>query len=118
MVGVVVVSVVGGQDLCFGQGAELLDVEQLVAQAGVEGLDVGVLPGRARLDVGAGGGSRPTPLAQDAGGQLGPVVRADVLGGEATLGDQALEHGDGLIGIDRALAADRQRLAGELVDDV
>jgi hypothetical protein len=42
------------------QAGELLDVEQLVAHAGVEALDAGVLPRRARLDV---RGSRPAVLA-------------------------------------------------------
>lgn len=52
MVGVVVGSPVGGKDLGLIRGGEYLDVQQLVAQAGVEGLHVGVLPGRAGLDVG------------------------------------------------------------------
>lgn len=34
----------------FGQAGELLDVEQLVADAAVERLDERVLPPRARLD--------------------------------------------------------------------
>jgi hypothetical protein len=34
----------------FGEAAELFEVEQLVAGAGVEGLHVGVLPRRAGLD--------------------------------------------------------------------
>ena len=37
-------------DLGLEQGGELLDVEQLVADAAVEGLDEGVLPWRAGLD--------------------------------------------------------------------
>ena len=39
---------VGEDDLRLGQGVEQLDVEHLVAGAAVEGLDVGVLPERAR----------------------------------------------------------------------
>ena len=52
---VVVLAPVCDHDLRLGQAGELLDVEQLVADAGVEGLDERVLPRRARLDVrGAG----------------------------------------------------------------
>jgi len=39
-------------------------------------------------------------------------------GARPTLGDQAFQDHDGLIGIDAPSALDRQRLAGELVDDV
>ena len=38
-------------DLGFEEGTEFLDVEQLVADAPVEALDEGVLPGRAGLDL-------------------------------------------------------------------
>ncbi len=107
MVGVVVVSVVRGEDLGLGEGRELLNVEQLVTQAGVEGLDPGVLPGRARIDVGGGGERRLAPLGEDAGGELGPVVGTQVRRRAAALGDQALEDRDGLVGVDRALALDR-----------
>jgi len=51
------------------------------------------------------------------GGQLGPVVAADVLRG-AALGDEGLKHADGLLGGDAAIHAHRQYLPGELVDDV
>ncbi len=118
MVCVVVGSVVRGEDLGFGEGRELLDVEQLVPEAGVEGLDPGVLPGRARIDVGGAGERRLAPLGKDPGGQLGAVVGAEVRWRGAALGDQAFEDRDGLVGVDRASALDRQRLAGELVDDV
>jgi len=58
-----------------------------------------------------------TPLAQHAGGQLGAVVGPEVLGSPA-LGREPLEHGDRLVGVDRAIDLDCERLAGELVDDV
>jgi hypothetical protein len=45
MVGVVIGTPVGGQNLRLIQTGEHLDVQQLVAQARVEGLDVWVLPG-------------------------------------------------------------------------
>lgn len=76
MVGVVVGPPVGGEHLGLIQAGEDLDVQQLVAPAVVEGLDVGVLPGRARLDVGGVGGAVPAPFAKDGGSQLGAVVGA------------------------------------------
>jgi len=118
MVCVVGVAVVAGQGLGLGEGRELLDIEQLIAQAGVEGLDPGVLPGRARIDVGSVGEPRLAPLGEHPGGQLRAVVGAQVRRRPAALGDQALEDHDGLISVDRAPALDRQGLAGELVDDV
>ena len=51
-------------------------------------------------------------------GQLGPVVATDERRRGRTLGDEALQGADGLVGVDAAVHAHRQRLAGELVDDV
>ena len=42
---------VGDDDAGLGERVELLAVETLVPEAGVKGLDVAVLPGRARVDV-------------------------------------------------------------------
>jgi hypothetical protein len=42
-------------DLGFEEAGKLLDVEQLVAHPAAVRIDPGVLPGRARLDVAAGG---------------------------------------------------------------
>ncbi len=52
------------------------------------------------------------------GGHLRPVVAADERRGAAPLGNDAVQHVDGVIGVDPAVALDRQRLAGELVHDV
>jgi hypothetical protein len=93
--GVVSDDPVGEDDLGLGQGVEELDVEDLVAGAAVEGLDEGVLPGRARLDVGGGGLAQAAPVAQGVGDQLGAVVAADVLGSGAAGGDEAFEQGNG-----------------------
>jgi hypothetical protein len=57
------------------------------------------------------------PFPKDGGGQLRAVVGAQI-GRGAALGGKALEDRDGLLGVDRAADLDRQRLAGELVDDV
>ena len=55
-------------DLGFEEGAELLDVEQLVAHPAIERLDVGVLPRGAGLDV---DGPRP--------GEAAPVRSAQAM---------------------------------------
>jgi hypothetical protein len=91
---VVVLLPVGDEDLGLGEAAELLDGEQLVANPGVERLDVGVLPRRAGLDVGGPGLRETAPVAQRVRGELGPVVAANELRGAATGLDEPLERRD------------------------
>ena len=50
-------------DLSFVEGVEDLAIEQLIAQARVEALDVGVLPRTALLDVGSLGADSGDPEA-------------------------------------------------------
>src|SRR5207244_12585401 len=104
--------------LRLGQAAELLEGEQLVANARAEGLDIGVLPRRARVDVGAPCLREAAPVLERVGRELRAVVAADALGRAAAEGDEAVERGDGLIGVDPPATLDRKRLARELVDDV
>ena len=82
------------------QAVEGLDGEQLVAQPAAEALHIGVLPGRARLDVAGPGAGEAAPVAQRVGGQLGAVVAADEPRRGAALGDQAVQDGDGGVGVD------------------
>src|SRR3954447_10177051 len=116
-VGVVVLAPVFDDDGGFGEAAELFDVEQFVAQAAVEGLHEWVLPGRAGLDERRPRPSEATPVSERVRGQLRSVVTAHVRGRAALVGE-ALEHGHGLVGVDAAGDVDRERLAGELVNDV
>src|SRR3954469_17088496 len=58
-----------------------------------------------------------TPVSERVRGQLRSVVTAHVRGRAALVGE-ALEHGHGLVGVDAAGDVDRERLAGELVNDV
>ena len=60
----------------------------------------------------------PTPVAQGVGGHLRPVVTTHEPRRGAAFGDEPVQHVDGLVGVDTAVALDRQRLAGELVHDV
>jgi hypothetical protein len=66
--GVVALEPLGEDQLRLGERAEELGVEYLVAEAGVERLDPGVLPERARLDVEAAGAGDEAPVAQGMGG--------------------------------------------------
>ena len=63
----------GEDQLRLGERAEELGVEYLVAEAGVERLDPGVLPGRVRLDVGGAGAGDEAPVAQGMGGETTPA---------------------------------------------
>src|SRR5262249_25245726 len=60
-----------------------LAVEQLIAKAGIEALDVAVLPGAAPLDVGGLGTDSRDPFLHRLGDELRPVVGADVSGNAA-----------------------------------
>ena len=62
---VVVASPTLDDDLGLAQSVENLAVEQLIAKAGIEALDVAVLPGAATLDV--GGIQSCTALATNSG---------------------------------------------------
>jgi hypothetical protein len=91
---------------------------ELVAEPAAEALHVGVLPGRARLDVAAPGLVEPALVAQGVGGQLLAVVTADEPGCCAALGDQAVQHVHGGVGVDPTVDLNRQGLAGVLIHDV
>jgi hypothetical protein len=59
---VVVLPPVLDEHLGLGEAGELLDGEQLVTNPGAEGLDVGVLPRAARVDVAAAGAGEAAPV--------------------------------------------------------
>ncbi len=108
--------VLRGQDLRLGQGGELLAPKELVLQATVETLDVGILPRAARLDVErpyAGGGQPRPDRIRD---ELRSVVATD----ECRLSmhaEQVLECGDHIVCRDAALHLERMTLSRVLVDD-
>src|SRR5262245_28196560 len=60
-------------DLSFVEGVEDLAIEQLIAQAGVEALNVAVLPRTAPLDVGSLGIDSGDPSLDGLGDELGPL---------------------------------------------
>ena len=66
------------ENLGFLQSVKYLPVQELVAQPGIETLDVAVLPGRSRLDEGGAGPRRGDPPARGLGDELRAVVGTDV----------------------------------------
>src|SRR5260221_14602755 len=67
-------------DLGLALNVENLGVEQLIVKAGVEALDVAVLPGAAPLDVGGLGTDSLDPFLHRLGAELRSVVGAHVRG--------------------------------------
>ena len=77
---VVVASPALDDDLGLAQTVEDLAVEQLIAKAGVEALDVAVLPRTASLDVSGLGSDSCDPFLHSLGDKLRSVVGSDVTG--------------------------------------
>src|SRR5471032_1973523 len=70
------------------------------------------------LDEAAAGTAEPAPVADGARGHLRAVVHPAELGCAAAFTDDLVEHSHGVIGVDRTGDADRECLAGVLVNDV
>jgi hypothetical protein len=70
-------------DLSFSEGVEDLAIEQLIAKAGVEALDVAVLPGIAPLDIGSLSADSGDPSLDSLGDELRSVVGPNVTGNAA-----------------------------------
>ena len=96
---VVVLAPVVDDDAGFGEAAELLDVEQLVADAAVEGLHEGFCHGAPGSMNAVSVAAEAAPVSERVRGQLGAVVAAHMRG-RAALAGEPLEHGDGLVGVD------------------
>ena len=107
---------VGDDDAGLGERVELLAVEALVPEAGVKGLDVAVLPGRARVDVEGADAAVGQAVADGAGDKLGAVVGADVLGGAVVLNGLG-EHDHDVIGADATGDVVGDALLRMLVDE-
>ena len=114
---VVVTSPALNDDLGLAQTVEDLAVEQLIAKAGVEALDIAVLPRTASLDVSGLAADSCDPFLHGLGDELRSVVGAD-MAGDAT---QHKEGGQNVDHIDRFELAgdtDRQAFMGKLVEHV
>ncbi len=79
-VGVVLLAPRLHDDPGLGDAAELLEVQQLVPDPAVEGLDERVLPRRPGFDVGGARATETAPLPQRPGDQLRAVQRPQHLG--------------------------------------
>src|SRR5262245_25799388 len=104
-------------DLGLAQSVENLAVEQLIAKAGVEALDVAVLPGAAPLDVGGLGTDHRDPFLHRLGDELRSVVGADV-SGNAPQDEQVGQNVDHIDRLELAGDTDRQAFMAELVEHV
>src|SRR5258706_3552627 len=104
-------------DLGLAQSVENLAVEQLIAKAGVEALDVAVLPRAAPLDVGSLGTDNRDPFLHGLGDELRSVVRADV-SGNAPQDEEVGQNVDHIDRLELAGDTDRQAFMGELVEQV
>ena len=107
---------VGDDDAGLGERIELLAVEALIPEAGVKGLDVTVLPGRARVDVERTDAAVSQAVADGAGDKLGPIVGADVFGGAVGF-DSLGKHRHDVFGGDAARDMVGDALLRVLVDE-
>ena len=119
---VVFVAVLAAKDFGFELAGEEFDVEELVAEAGVEPTEgrqpaegspkgeaqprqpfaVGVLPRGSGFNIEGGDAGLFDPSLYGTGDELRAVVGPDE-GGRASLGDQALEAGHDVLGGERGL---------------
>src|SRR5262245_26090588 len=104
-------------DLGLAQSVEDLAAEQLIAKAGVEALDVAVLPRTAPLDIGNFGADSGDPSLDSLGDELRSVVGPDVTG-NAAQDEQIGENVDDIDCFELASDTDRQAFVGKLVNDI
>jgi len=100
------------------EGVEALGVEVLIAHPTVERLDLGVLPGAARIDEDGPRTVEPAPVVDGVGDELRTVVEADPDRGGSALFGEAVQASEDTIGIDGTLHVRGESLPGELIDDV
>jgi len=104
-------------DLSFSEGVEDLAIEQLIAKAGVEALDVAVLPRTAPLDIGSLGADSGDPSLDSLGDELRSVVEPDVTE-NAAQDEQVGQNVDDIDCFELAGDTDRQAFVGKLVNDI
>jgi hypothetical protein len=114
---VVVASPALDDDLGLAQSVEDLAVEQLIAKAGVEALDVAVLPRAAALDVGGLGTDSGDPFLHCLGDELGSVVGSDV-SGDTPQDEEIGQNVDHIDSLEVAGDTDRQAFMAEFVEHV
>ena len=96
---IVAVPIFVAQHFCFCQRGEDLAVEQLITQAAVEALAIGVLPWAAGLDVESLEALLGDPFAHRFGDELRTVVAADELRCSGALCHGCFQHAHHIAGI-------------------
>ena len=104
-------------DLSLPQRIEDFTIEQFVTQARIEALDIAVLPGATRCDVGGLCADRCDPLLHSLGHKFWPIVGPDVA--RHTAQDEEFgQHIDHIGGFELARNPDCQAFVGELIDHI
>ena len=104
-------------DLSLAQRVEDFAIEQFIAQACVEALDVSVLPGAAWRNVGGLGTNGCDPFLHSLGNELRAIIGSDVA--RHTAQDEEIgQHIDHIDGLKFAGDPDRQAFMGKLVDHI
>ena len=101
---------------CFGQCPELLSIEALGPEPGMEALDEPILPRTPRINVERLDPGFFQPFLQLSMDKLASVVTSDVLRSSVDI-HQPLELPTNIAGTDPTIHVDEMVLPGELVDD-
>ena len=104
-------------DAGLGERVEDLTIEKLVPDAGIEALDVAVLPRAARRDVGCFGTDGGNPVLDGFRNELRAIVGPYVLW-HAPKDEEIGQDVDHIRGFELPVEPDRQALQRELVDHV
>jgi hypothetical protein len=98
-------------DLGLAQSVEDFTVEQLITKAGIEALDVAVLPRAAALDVSGLGADRRDPVPHGLRDEFRSVVGPDVTG-YATQDEEVGQYVDDIDRLELSGDTDRQAFMG------
>ena len=101
----------------FLQTVEEFSIEQLVAHAGIEALDISVLPWTAWRDVRRLRADGMDPRLHGLGGELRAIVRTNVTG-HAAQDEQVRQHIDNAGAVETSINTDRQTLTRIFIDDI
>jgi hypothetical protein len=104
-------------DLSLFQGVEDLTIEEFVGEAGVEGLDIAVLPRAARGNIRGLGANSFNLVLHGLRDELGAIVRTNVAR-HAAQDEQVGEDVDHIGRVELSRDPDREAFPGELVDDI
>ncbi len=104
-------------DLCFSQRIEDFPVEKFVPEACVEALDVAVLPGASRLNVGGLCSNHADPVAYGFSNKLRPIIGTNV-GWYAMQNEEIGEDIDHIGRIEFPLHPNGQTFPTKLIQDV